>query len=139
MLRKVICPYKYIDIWKKFNETKPPTKVKFHTNLNIQDITDAGFKYAKRVQKDSELKSLCDYHDLYIQSDIILHFLSALGLAWQARLKKNRSSIHQYANASDKYMKGCNKNKESPYLIYQGANNLYGCTMPQKLLVDNFE
>ena len=35
MLRKVICPYKYIDIWKKFNETKPPTKVKFHTNLNI--------------------------------------------------------------------------------------------------------
>ena len=32
--------------------------------------------------------------------------------------KKKTSSIHQYANARDKYMKGCNKNKESPYLIY---------------------
>ena len=36
-------------------------------------------------------------------------------------------------------MKGYNKNKESSYLIYWDANNLYGWAMSQKLPVDNFE
>ena len=62
-----------------------------------------------RIQKDFEIKSLGEYHDLYIQSDTLLFadvfkafrymciklhelespkFLLALGLAWQATLKK---------------------------------------------------
>ena len=36
-------------------------------------------------------------------------------------------------------MKGYNQNKKSPYLIYWGANNLYGWALPQKLPVENFE
>ena len=36
-------------------------------------------------------------------------------------------------------MKGYNKNKESSYLIYCDANNLYGWAMSQKLPVDNFD
>ena len=72
-------------------------------------------------------------------------FLSAPGLAWQAALKKTEVklelltdtnmllmvekgirgeiclTIHQYAKANNRYMKGYNKNKESSYLKYWGC------------------
>ena len=37
------------------------------------------------------------------------------------------------------YMKYCDKIKESPYLQYWDVNNLYGCSVLQKVLVNNFE
>ena len=36
------------------------------------DITDTDYAHAKRVYKDFEIKDLGDYHDLYVQSDILL-------------------------------------------------------------------
>ena len=38
----------------------------------MADITDADYAYAKRVCKDSEIKNLREYHDLYVQSDTLL-------------------------------------------------------------------
>ena len=91
------------------------------------------------------------------------HFLSAPGLAWQACLKKtevklelltdvdmllmveNRirggicHAIHRCAKANNKYMKNYDKNKESSYIQYLDANNLYGSAMSQKLPVDRFK
>ena len=86
-----------------------PDKEAFYSNLNMEDITDVDYKHAKRVIKNLSNKNLGDYHDLYVQSDILLladvfenfrnmcnkiyeldpaHFLSPPGLAWQACLKK---------------------------------------------------
>ena len=48
-------------------------------------------------------------------------------------------SIHRYAKAKNKYMKDYDKNKESSYIQYLDANNLYGCVMSQKLLVNDFK
>ena len=36
-------------------------------------------------------------------------------------------------------MKDYDKNKESSYLKYWDVNNLYGCTLSEKLLVDGFK
>ena len=48
-------------------------------------------------------------------------------------------AIHRHAKANNKYMKNYDKNKESLYLIYLHASNLYGWAMSQKLPVIGFK
>ena len=73
----------------------------------MEDIIDEDYTHAKNVWDVFEIRNLGDYHDLYVQSGILLladvfenfrdkcidfykldpvHFLSAPGLAWQACL-----------------------------------------------------
>ena len=91
------------------------------------------------------------------------HFLSLPGLAWQVYLKKTNiklelltdydmllmveegirggicHSIHRHAKANNKYMKNYDENKESSYIQYLDANDLYGWAMSQKLPVNAFK
>ena len=100
---------------------------------------------------------ILDINSLKNMSLILLIFLSAPGLTWQACLKKTEvelelltdpnmllmfeegirggttQSSHRYAEANNKYMKNYDKNKESSFVIYLDANNLYGGVMSQKL------
>ena len=98
-----------MDDWEKFNEASLPEKDIFHSNLNIEGITDADYTEEKKVCKDFEIKKLGEYHDLNVHIDTVLqadvlknfwniylkineldpaHFFSAPELAWQAALKK---------------------------------------------------
>ena len=150
-----------MDDWEKFNETSLTEKENFYCHINIKDITDENYAYAKKVCKDFEIKNSGEYHDLYVQSDPLLladvfknfrnmslkiykpvraKILSAPGLAWQAALKKIKIKlnlltdidmllmvekvirggiyyfIYRYATANNKYVKDCDKNKESSIL-----------------------
>ena len=67
MLWKGVYPYEYMGDWEKFNE-----KEDFYSHLNMEDIIDADYMYAKRVCKDFEIKNWGEYHDLFVQSDILL-------------------------------------------------------------------
>ena len=83
-------------------------------------------------------------------------FLSAPGLAWQACFKKTNVELelltdndtltmfeegirggvcqatYRHAKANNNYTKNYEKNKESSYLEYVDANNLYGFAMCKK-------
>ena len=48
-------------------------------------------------------------------------------------------AIHRHATANNKCMRNYKKVKESPYFMYQDANNLYGWAMYQKLLLNIFK
>ena len=48
MLRKVVCPYEYMDDRKIFNETSLPEKEDFYSHLNMADITDADYLHAQK-------------------------------------------------------------------------------------------
>ena len=91
------------------------------------------------------------------------YFLTAPGLAWWVCLKKTEVELelltdnnmlmmfekgirggmcqatYRYAKADNKYMKNYDKNKESSFLMYVDANNLYGWAMSKKLPVDGFK
>ena len=49
------------------------------------------------------------------------------------------NSIHRYARANNKLLKNYDANKESSYIQYLDANNLYGWAMSQKLPVNDFK
>lgn len=55
-----------------FNETILLAKKEFYSNLNMENITDADCKHAKRVWEDFEIKHLGEYHDLYLHSNMLL-------------------------------------------------------------------
>ena len=74
LLRKGVYPYEYLDDCEKFNEISLPEKEDFYSHLKMKDITDEDYKkdYIKRVCRDSKIKHLGEYHDLYVQIDTFL-------------------------------------------------------------------
>ncbi|KAL9971964.1 hypothetical protein ACROYT_G018195 [Oculina patagonica] len=104
-----IYPYEYMDSWERFNETSLPEKEKFYSKLNDEHITDEEYEHANSVWKTFGCKTLGDYHDLYVETDVTLladifenfrnickekyeldpaNYFTSPGLSWDALLKK---------------------------------------------------
>ena len=103
-----------MDSWERFYEISLPDKKAFHSELNLEDITDKDYEHAQKVWEVFGINNLGEYHDIYVQSDILLlanvfenfrdmrieidqldpaHILSASGLAWQACFKKTKVNL----------------------------------------------
>ena len=97
-----------MDSFKKFEDTVLPTKDQFYSLLNDEHISDEDYQHAKNVWKMFSMKNMGEYHDLYLQSDILLladvfenfrktcleyykldpcHYFTSPGLSWDAMLK----------------------------------------------------
>ena len=108
MSQKGVYPYDFMDSFEKFNQTELPTKDQFYSILNDQHITDNDYQHAQNVWETFNLKTMGDYHDLYLKSDILLladvfenfrktcleyykldpcHYFTSPGLSWDAMLK----------------------------------------------------
>ena len=49
LLIKGVCPYEYMDNWKRFGEKLLPDKKVFYNNLYLEDITDKDYTHSQKV------------------------------------------------------------------------------------------
>ena len=108
ILRKGVYPYEYIDSLDRFDETQLPPIDKFFSKLNDEGISQKDYEHAQKVWEAFKCKTLGDYHDLYLKTDINLladvfqtfrktcmgayrldplHYYTSPGLSWDALLK----------------------------------------------------
>ena len=97
-----------MDSFEKFNQMELPTKDQFYSILNDQHITDDEYGHAKKVWKTFKIKTMGEYHNLYLTSVTLLltdvfenfrktcmqyykldpcHYFTSPGLSWDAMLK----------------------------------------------------
>ena len=72
MSQKGVYPYDFMDSFEKFVLTELPTKEQFYSTLNDQHITNNEYKHARKVWKTFKIKTMSEYHDLYLKSDVLL-------------------------------------------------------------------
>ncbi len=117
--RKGIYPYDYIDSFDRFNETNCPAKSDFYSQLSNEDISDDDYLNVEIVWNLFKMKTLGDYHDLYLATDVLLladvfenfrtlsmenykldpcHYYTAPGLAWDAMLKMTKVKLQLFDN-----------------------------------------
>ena len=70
--RKGVYPYDHMTSIKRFKKTKLPPKEAFYSKLNDSHISDEGYDHAERVWKEFGVKTMVEYHDLYLRSDVLL-------------------------------------------------------------------
>ena len=112
--RKGVYPYDYITSFERLKETKLPPKEVFYSKLYNTHITDEDYQHAHNVWNAFSCQTLPDYHDIYLQSDVLLladvfenfrkacfehykldpaHYYTAPGLAWDACLKEKKQKL----------------------------------------------
>ena len=112
--RKGVYPYDYVSSIKKLSESKLPPKEEFYSKLNDEHITEDDYIHAKKVWHTFDCKTIKDYHDLYLKSDVLLladvfenfrktclkhynldpaHYYTSPGLAWDACLKETKQHL----------------------------------------------
>ena len=72
MTQKGVYPYDYISSYNKLNETKLPSKKYFYSKLNKCNISNEDYNQAKEVWKKFNCKTLLNYHNYYLKSDVLL-------------------------------------------------------------------
>ena len=106
--KKGVYPYDFMDSFEKFNNRELPTKDQFYSIVNDEHVTDDEYDHAKKVWDTFYIKTMGEYHDLYLVSDMLLltnvfenfrktcmqyykldpcHYFTSPGLSWDAMLK----------------------------------------------------
>ena len=70
--RAGVYPYEYINRVDRYNETKLPPIETFYGTLNNEGISKDDYAHAQKVWTLFNCKSLGDYHDLYLKTDVTL-------------------------------------------------------------------
>ena len=148
MSKKGVYPYDFMDSFEKFDQTELPTKDQFYSILNDQHNTNDEYEHAKKVWKVFNIKTIGEYHDLFLKSDVLLladvfesfrktclqyykldpcHYFTSPGLSWDAMLKMTNIKLESMTDVDmfqfiEKGMRG-----EVSYITNRNgkANNKY--------------
>ena len=103
LTRKGVYPYDYVSSIERLSETQLPPKSEFYSKLNDEDISDCDYQHSLNVWNTFQCKTIRDYHNLYLKSDVLLladvfesfrksclhhynldpaHYYTSPGLAW---------------------------------------------------------
>ena len=146
--RKGVYSYDYIDSLSKFQDTELPPKELFYSQLNHFHISDEDYEHAIKVWNLFQMKTMRDYHDLYLKTDVLLladvfeNFrgvcienckldpawdYTAPGLAWDACLKKTKVELELLTDDDMLLMieKGIRGGVSTITKRYAKANNSY--------------
>ena len=113
--KKGVYPYDYMDSFQKFEETELPSQEQFYSLLNNESISNEDYQHAQNVWKTFNMKSMGDYHDVYLKADVLLladvfenfrktcleyykldpaHYFTSPGLSWDAMLKMTNIKLN---------------------------------------------
>ena len=119
MSQKGVYPYDYMDCFEKFDQTELPTKEQFYSVLNDQHVTNREYDHARKVWETFNIKTMGEYHDLYLKSDVLLladvfesfrqtclqyykldpcHYFTSPGLSCDAMLKMTNIKLELMTN-----------------------------------------
>ena len=114
MSKKVVYPYDFMDSMDKFENKELPKIEDFYSTLNEEHISEKDYIHAKEVWNAFRIKNMGEYHDLYLQSDVLLltdvfenfrntcmqyygldpcHYFTSPGLSWDAMLKMTKVKL----------------------------------------------
>ena len=163
--------------FKKLSADKQLDRCEFFNSLKDGCISEKDYLHAIDVWIVFKMNAMGDYHDLYLKTDVSLladvfekfinmcleyygldpcHYLSSLGLSWDAILKMTEISdlfqtltciyllkkelqevfltlLKNFSKVKNKYTRSYDSSKPSKYIMYLDANNLYRWAMIQYL------
>ena len=133
--------------WSKFKDPLPAREA-FYSKLRSEECSEAEYEHAVKVCNSFNCKTLQDYHDLYLKTDVLLladvfenfrsvcrtqyqldpaHYVSSPQLSWDSMLKKTEAKLElisypEMFNMIDKSICG---GVASVMQRYSKANNKY--------------
>ena len=146
--RKGVFPYDFMSDFSKLNVTSLPSKDGFYNQLSEEHISDEDYKHAQKVWKTFGCKTIKDYHDLYLKTDVLLlvdvmtefrrvckeiygldalHYYTSPGLSWDSMLKYTGSEFDLISDLNMYLMieKGIRGGISSIMKRYSKANHKY--------------
>ena len=148
LTRKGVYPYDYVSSIDKLKETKLPSKEDFYSKLYDEEISEKDYQHAINVWETFNCKTLQNYHDLYLKTDVLLladvfenfrktclkhykldrcHYYTAPGLAWDSCLKETKQNLQllKYYDMLMMIEQGIRGGTSHILKRYASANNKY--------------
>ena len=114
LTRKGVYPYDSMDSFEKFRWPFLPARKHFFSKLTGEKLLKKDFRFAQKVWKKFAISNMGDFHDLYLQTDVLLladgfeqfrktyleqydldpaWYYTSPGLSWDALLKPSGAEL----------------------------------------------
>ena len=120
-MRKGVYPYDYMSDKARLTKTSLPSRESFFSRLQNRHCSDEEYSHAHNVWNKFNCKTMQDYHDLYLKTDVLLladvfesfgsatmttfgldpsYYVSAPQLSWDSMMKMTRCELELLSDPS---------------------------------------